>query len=50
MTRLERNAKIAAEYNGGRTMSSIIAKWGLTSRQIYRILQEFGISPRGWQE
>jgi Mor family transcriptional regulator len=50
MTRSERNKAIIAGYKAGKPMKSLAAKWGLTYRQIYRILAYAYCDRRGWQD
>ena len=49
MTRSERDAEIAQRYQTGWKMARLTAKWGLTYRQIYRILHRLQVPLRGWQ-
>lgn len=50
MTLQERHKEVASEYTKGWPMIRIRTKWGLTDRQIYRIVKRLGIPLRGWRE
>ena len=49
MTRRQRNEAIVAAYLGGKRLALVGDKWGLSPRQIYRILKAAKIDLRGWQ-
>lgn len=50
MTRQQRNEAIVTAYKSGKPLHSLSAKWGLTYRQLYRILNAAGVDFRGWQD
>ena len=45
-----RNKMIAASYRAGVKFRQIAAKYKLTYRTIYHILNQLGVKLRGWQD
>ena len=46
----ERNAQVVSWYSKKLPMRRIVARTRLGHRQIYRILVNHGVEPRGWQD